>query len=675
MSHGTRENYQDVYGEVLDYAKELFRVLSQSGGPFAPIDNINPNDIHTLAHSVTGMLLHMNWTEIAGEKLPDRCNTIKGKILEALGVFLKMKMKGVDELIPQVCQELVTSRAENVVRQYQQRIQNIVGNLTKAVEQQLAINTSVSNMNSTGASGSGTNLTNKNSANLQNTPSTMSNNSSTPEIALGQAANSAGGASGSTTPSAAADGGTTAAANGTTGAAANGNNSTADQPAAESGTAITSSSAAVASTTPAATEAEAGGSTSSTSSTSRANNPNAVDHVKRVLAQFLFSFWLDVQQQISQNAQPPAGEMHTIGSIIVGNILQSIPEKENDLTPNTEFQINRCKNVVEQLFSTPQEVLCLMAVRLNELTAQLIRLSMELYHRTGYMAIETSRPKMQSFFQYYTIDTTQAEMTSSLLSSHAGATDAEFINSVFSIQLIDSHSGLLDLLNTVDRLNETLVAVDFEGVKLCRSGQLCLIQLTLSQSPTIVYVIDVFHLTNICVAGVCTAKGTSLKTILESEAIEKVWFDPRNDADALYHQFGVYPKNIFDLQLAEVASRRSQGLNVAYVQGLNKVLFHCSALDNTQKKFSEHIGALGKNLFEPACGGDYNIFTKRPLDPQILVYSAHDARYMLELRTHLIENIKDKDNWIPRILQAGGQRVEWCLLPEYFIPNSDAPMF
>ena len=38
----------------------------------------------------------MNWTEIAGEKLPDRSNTIKGKILEALGVFLKMKMKTID---------------------------------------------------------------------------------------------------------------------------------------------------------------------------------------------------------------------------------------------------------------------------------------------------------------------------------------------------------------------------------------------------------------------------------------------------------------------------------------------------------------------------------------------------------------------------------------------------
>lgn len=176
-------------------------------------------------------------------------------------------------------------------------------------------------------------------------------------------------------------------------------------------------------------------------------------------------------------------------------------------------------------------------------------------------------------------------------------------------------------------------------------------------------------------SGVCTARGTTLKSVLESNEVEKVWFDPRNDSDALYHQFGVAASHIFDLQLAEVASRRSQGLNVGFVQGLNKVLMSCPALDPTQKKFSEHIGNLGKNLFEPACGGDYTIFQKRPLDPQILVYSAHDARYMLELRSTLIENIKDFDAWRPRIFDASQARANWCMNPEYYIPNSEAPMF
>ena len=76
------------------------------------------------------------------------------------------------------------------------------------------------------------------------------------------------------------------------------------------------------------------------------------------------------------------------------------------------------------------------------------------------------------------------------------------------------------------------------------------------------YVIDVYVLHNTCMGGVCTASGTSLKTILESTEIEKVWFDPRNDVDALFHQFGVYPRRIFDLQLAEVAERRCKGIRV-----------------------------------------------------------------------------------------------------------------
>ena len=71
------------------------------------------------------------------------------------------------------------------------------------------------------------------------------------------------------------------------------------------------------------------------------------------------------------------------------------------------------------------------------------------------------------------------------------------------------------------------VVLDFEnlppGVKLCRNGQLCLIQMTLAEDPTLVYVIDIYLLTSIAIGGISTARGTSLKTILESAEIEKVW--------------------------------------------------------------------------------------------------------------------------------------------------------
>ncbi|CAD7936571.1 unnamed protein product [Amoebophrya sp. A25] len=576
-----KEAYQDIYQEVLEYAKELFQVISQSGGPFSPTDNVCTTDIHNLAHSVTGMLLHMNWTEIAGEMLPDRSNTIKGKILEALGVFLKMKMKTLDDFIPTVCQEAIQMKAQYLMNSYHRRLTEA---LTLRQQQLQAANEATGSASSTGERGAG----------VGDSPST---------------------------------GGASAVSNATS-------------------------------------------SSTSAAATAEGTLPDAA---KEVISQFLFSFWLDVQTP--QTGQPVGGEMHTIGSILVGGIVQGFPDPTEEESTQPEAAQRRLQILVQQSLSSPQEVLALMSCRLNDLTAQLIRLSMELYHRTQYMSIETSRPKMQSFFQYYTIDTKQSEMSTSLLSSHTSQDDPEYRNSVFSVQLIDSYSALLELLKKIDATDERLIAVDFEGVKLNRDGPLCLIQMTLSRDHSVVYVIDVFILAGAAISQVKTSRNTTLQSILESEEIEKVWFDPRNDADALFHQFGVYPKNVFDLQLAEVAVRRSQGLNVSYVQGLNKVLLQCSALDATQKKFSENIGQLGKNLFEPACGGDYSIFQKRPLDTNILVYSAHDARYMLELRHHLLENIRDRDSWIPRIFTAGQERVNWCNMISYFIPNSEAPVF
>merc|ERR1719326_508846 len=156
-----------------------------------------------------------------------------------------------------------------------------------------------------------------------------------------------------------------------------------------------------------------------------------------------------------------------------------------------------------------------------------------------------------------------------------------------------------------------------------------------------------------------------MKNVLENNNIRKVWFDPRNDVDALYHQFGIMPAGIFDLQLAEVADRRNRGLNVHFVQGLYKCLTQCPALQAEQKVFAERINSLGKGLFEPMNGGDYGIFQQRPLNPVILVYAAHDSRYMLTLYDQYVAAIGgtgtsnstsgpgNGSDWVTRVLRAG----------------------
>merc|ERR1711964_139121 len=216
------------------------------------------------------------------------------------------------------------------------------------------------------------------------------------------------------------------------------------------------------------------------------------------------------------------------------------------------------------------------------------------------------------------------------------------------------------------------IAVDFEGVKLCRHGELCLAQFCCYIDPCTVYVLDVYKLGK--EAFTMTNKnGMSVKSILEDEGIRKIWFDPRNDVDALYHQFGVESRGIFDLQLAEVAERRSRGLGVRYVQGLFKTLLTCThpGITDQHKTFAEKIDILGKKLFEPDNGGTYEVFTQRPLHPIILVYAAHDARHMLLLFEALVSALNQTTAasggaWLPRIEAAstsagigGNSRRTW----------------
>merc|ERR1719379_1494803 len=272
------------------------------------------------------------------------------------------------------------------------------------------------------------------------------------------------------------------------------------------------------------------------------------------------------------------------------------------------------------------------------------------------------------YFQHYTVET-----TTGTLEVHASPSDVTFAESHFRVNLVDSFGSLMKLLRHLEVIceankngHDVALAVDFEGDKLSRSGALCLVQLTCSADPTLVYVLDVHVLGNRAFT-VQTPQGTSMKGLLEDQNIRKVWFDPRNDVDALYHQFGIMPRGIFDLQLAEVADRRNRGLNVNYVQGLYKCLTQCPSLQSDQKVFAEKINSLGKSLFEPANGGNYEIFQQRPLNPVILVYAAHDSRYMLLLYEQYISSIAQ--GWVRRVLAAGDQRGRWCLSHEYVIPN------
>lgn len=318
----------------------------------------------------------------------------------------------------------------------------------------------------------------------------------------------------------------------------------------------------------------------------------------------------------------------------------------------------------------PSTLLALMVRKLEEMQAKVSKVVMEMYNDTSFLSYDDSKNLLMMFFQYYTVET-----TTGTLEVHETYDDPTFMESPFRVNLIDSFGCLMQLLIHLERIcgiNEAALAVDFEGVKLCRHGALCLVQMTCSDDPRLVYVLDV-HVLGKRAFTMQTPQGTSMKGLLEEQNIRKVWFDPRNDVDALYHQFGIMPRGIFDLQLAEVADRRNRGLNVHFVQGLYKCLTQCPALQSDQKVFAERINTLGKSLFEPQNGGNYEIFQHRPLNPVILVYAAHDSRYMLVLYEQYVKSIGQR--WVSRVLRAGDQRGRWCFSQEFIIPSPEAPDF
>lgn len=114
--------------------------------------------------------------------------------------------------------------------------------------------------------------------------------------------------------------------------------------------------------------------------------------------------------------------------------------------------------------------------------------------------------------------------------------------------------------------------IDLEGVDLCREGSLSILTLMIDTGiPTRrVYLFDV-HLLGAQAFNTAGVKQKTLKDILQDDKIPKVFFDVRNDSDALFAHFGVALQGVEDVQLMESATRRTTGSR-KFLSGLASVL-------------------------------------------------------------------------------------------------------
>ena len=144
------------------------------------------------------------------------------------------------------------------------------------------------------------------------------------------------------------------------------------------------------------------------------------------------------------------------------------------------------------------------------------------------------------------------------------------------IEIINTAKRISDLVDWLllrhapPELYKPTMYIDLEGVNLCRDGSLSILTLLIDTGiPTIrVCLIDV-HSLGSQAFNTTGIKQKTLKDILQDEKIPKIFFDVRNDSDALFAHFGVALQGVEDVQLMESATRTTTASR-KFLSGLAK---------------------------------------------------------------------------------------------------------
>jgi exonuclease 3'-5' domain-containing protein 1 len=159
------------------------------------------------------------------------------------------------------------------------------------------------------------------------------------------------------------------------------------------------------------------------------------------------------------------------------------------------------------------------------------------------------------------------------------------------------------------------------GISLSRHGSISLITIFV-QPHNFVYLVDV-HTLQAATFTTAVVNGTTLKSILESPVITKVFFNLRNSSDALHHHFGVRLRGVEDIQLMENAARPAGQRR--FVNGLEKCIDSHAPISLEKKLEWKATKEKRLKLFHLSKGGSYNVFNTRPIEGDIKSYCINDV--------------------------------------------------
>jgi hypothetical protein len=153
--------------------------------------------------------------------------------------------------------------------------------------------------------------------------------------------------------------------------------------------------------------------------------------------------------------------------------------------------------------------------------------------------------------------------------------------SVLWIDTIDQVKFACDVLRDCLR-----IAIDIEGVNLGRTGRISIIQIATDRKE--VFLFDITTL------GV-KAFNHGLRNILQSNRIQKMIFDCRQDCDALYHLYKVRLNSVHDCQVAMMSIGKFR--NWQRLMGLKRALQTSGVIPDEEMQHFNQVKDRGVALF------------------------------------------------------------------------------
>ena len=165
-------------------------------------------------------------------------------------------------------------------------------------------------------------------------------------------------------------------------------------------------------------------------------------------------------------------------------------------------------------------------------------------------------------------------------------------------------------------------------------------------------------------------KGASVRTFLESDTFQKGLFDVRHTSHLLYVCFGITLRGALDIQLMELAQRRSKSTHPpGSLRKLNDCIQTDTPISRPGKMNFQAIYEAAAKLFDKTLGGSSQVFQERPLREDLKVFCEQNLEPLPYLHKSYMDRVTrlGKEEWVAT---KTAKRLQESQSAEYLTPST-----